>query len=241
MMVKPIPADTPPGKVLEMLRAQDAGIKGMRAMVKVTARDASGKGGGFDGVLYAARPDKVRLTGLALMGVTVFDVVLANEKFYFYQPTDGFLYTGPKGAAQKFLAGMGVNADPDTLYCALFFNEPGVLDRYMVEKTDVGYDLYLTTEHDGVLAPKVKAEYDLGLTLKRKVFYDGLASPYLTVRPEGRVEEGGFMLPGILTAVDTKTGYTVTVRFEKYIINPDDAASDFTIQGGEFKGIRQVE
>jgi len=31
------------------------------------------------------------------------------------------------------------------------------------------------------------------------------------------------------------------VSFEKYIINPDDAAGDFTIEGGEFKGIREIE
>ncbi len=242
MIVKPIPADTPPEKVLEMVRAKDAGLKGLRASVKVTVQTDGKSVQSFDAVLYAAKPDRVRLTGLAMMGVTVFDIVLTSEKFYFYQPSDGYLYTGRRAALKRFLDERGVKADPDILYKALFFVEPDGFERYMVERSDEGYKLYLLREKDGVLSPKVIAsEYDLGLTLKRKVFYDALTRQYLSVVAEGAIEQDGYSLPESLKARDTQNGYTVTVAFDKYIVNPEDMDSDFTIQGGEFKGIREVE
>jgi len=239
--VKPIPSDTPPGKVLEMVRAKDAGLKGLRASVKVTVTSKEKGTQSFDAVLYAAKPDKVRLTGLAMLGMTVFDIVLTTEKFYFYQPSEGYLYTGPRSALRGFLDARGVKADPEVIYRSLFFESDGEPGRYFLDNTGSGYDLYLATDEGGVLAPKMKAEFDTGLSLKRKVFYDGLARPYLYVEQEGVIEEGGLSLPARLKAKDAENGYSLTVDFEKYIVNPDDMDSDFTIQGGEFKGIREIE
>jgi hypothetical protein len=192
-------------------------------------------------VLYVGRPDKVRLTGLALLGVTVFDAVITGEKFYFYQPSDGYLYTGPRSALAGFLLERGIKADPDVIYRSLLTQEPGKAEKYLLDRTGEGYSIYIVRESDGLLTPRVRQDYDQGLNLTQKVFYDALARPYLYVKEEGLIESGGFRLPERLKAVDTKNGYTVTVEFQKYIVNPDDAGGDFTIQGGEIKGIREIE
>ena len=239
--VKPIPADTPPDKVLSMAREAEEGIKGLRASVRVTVA-AEGKGSeSFDGVLYVGRPDKVRLTGLALLGVTVFDAVITGEKFYFYQPSEGYLYTGPRAALAGFLMERGIKADPDVIYRSLLTVQPAAGEKYLVDNTGTGYSIYIVKQSEGLLVPTVRQDYDPGLNLREKVFYDALARPYLFVKQEGLVEAGGFSLPERLKALDTKNGYSVTVEFQKYIVNPEDAGGDFTIQGGEFKGIREVE
>jgi len=240
-LVKPIPADTPPAKVLEMARAKDAGIKGIRASVKVSVQMDGKNAQGFDGVLYVQKPDKVRLTGLAFMGFTVFDILVNGDKFYFYQPDDGYLYTGPKSALGGFLEKRGVKADPDVLYRSLFFDMTNAQGRYFFDSTAEGYNIFFVHEQDGVTVPLMRAEYDRGLGLKEKVFYDELARPYLYVRFEGTVEEGGYTLPAKLVAKDTKNGYTVTVTFEKYLVNPEGLDGDFAIEGGELKGIREIE
>lgn len=241
-LLKPLPADTPPDKVFEMVRAQEEGIKEIRASVNVSFKLDTGPVQDFDAVLYVAKPDKVRLTGLAVMGVTIFDVLLNGDKFYFYQPSDGYLYTGKRAALRGFLEGMGVKADPEVLYRCLFFENPsGPLDRYFYEKTDAGYVFYQVLDQGGVLVPRVKNEYDLGLDLKRKVFYDEHASPYLYVEPEGFTGQDGHRLPSWLIARDITNGYSITVTFEKYLINPEGMEGDFTIQGGEIKGIKEVE
>ncbi len=243
--VRPIPPDTPPEKVLAMALAKDAGIKGVRASVKVTVREDGKPSRSFDAVLYAARPGRVRLTGLELMGFTAFDMVLTGGKFYFYQPSEGYLYTGPRTALRGFLEDRGVKADPEVIYRSLFFGGDGggggTSVRYFYDSTGSGCDIYAVSDQGGVLTPYMKAEFDAGLNLVRKVFYDGLARPYLYVRSEGIIEADGFDLPARLTAKDVKNGYTLTVAFEKYIVNPEGMDSDFTIQGGEFKGIRKVE
>ena len=107
-----------------MAKEAGEGIKGLRASVRVTV-SAKGKGNeSFDGVLYVGRPDKVRLTGLALLGVTVFDAVITGEKFYFYQPSEGYLYTGRKEAMAGFLLERGIKADPDVIYRSLLTDAP---------------------------------------------------------------------------------------------------------------------
>jgi hypothetical protein len=240
-VVKPIPADTPPDKVLSMAQGAEEGIKGLRAAVRVTVH-AEGRGAeGFDGVLYVGRPDNVRLTGLALLGVTVFDAVIRGGKFYFYQPSEGYLYTGPTSAMAGFLEERGVKADPEVIYRSLMPDRAGQGERYMVDRTDAGYEIYIVRAGDGPLTPRVREDYDPGLNLVQKVFYDELARPYIFVRTEGMAEAGGFRLPERLKAVDKKNGYTVTVDFQKYIVNPENAENDFMIQGGEFKGIREIQ
>jgi hypothetical protein len=152
----------------------------------------------FDAVLRAARPGKVRLSGLALLGVTVFDVVLDGDKFYFYQPSEGYLYTGTYESLRGLLKEKAIDIDPAVIYKALF--------------------LELTGEGNGL---------------------DGLD---LAVQSEGEIKEGEFRLPQTLIAHDEKAGYTITVRFEKYIVNPPEGMDrDFVIEGGELKGIRTVE
>jgi hypothetical protein len=239
--VKPAASDTPPEKLFEMARAQEAGLKGLRASVKVTFQAEGQSPVSFDAVLYVARPDKVRLTGLAMMGVTAFDVLLSDDKFYFYQPSDGMLYTGRREAVRGFLEGMGVKADPEVMYKSLFMESRGELDRYFLERTEAGYNIFQVVDQGGVIVPRSKTEYDMALQLKRKVFYDELARPYLFVQPEGFTTEGGFRLPQWLIARDTANGYSITVAFEKYIVNPEGMENDFTIQGGELKGIKEVE
>ncbi|MBI5191370.1 MAG: hypothetical protein HZA22_11965 [Nitrospirae bacterium] len=240
-IVKPIPADTPPEKVLDMAMARDQGLQGIRAMVKVVVRVDGAGSQSFDAVLYAKRPDRVRLTGLALMGYTVFDIVIRGEKFYFYDPSEGFLYTGPRGALPGFLAERGVKADPNVIFGSLFFETPGAGDRYFVDPVEDGYDLFIAHENDGVLVPLVKTEYDPGLNEKRRIFYDRLARPYLYVETPGYTVVDGYSLPSAIKVVDSANGYTVDVTFEKYLVNPDGLDGDFTIEGGEFKGLREVE
>jgi hypothetical protein len=71
---------------------------------------------------------------------------------------------------------------------------------------------------------------------------NGLDGLDLTVQSEGEIKEGEFRLPQTLITHDEKAGYTITVRFEKYIVNPPGGMDrDFTIEGGELKGIRTVE
>ena len=88
-----------------MALAKDAGIKGVRASVKVTVREDGKPSRSFDAVLYAARPGRVRLTGLELMGFTAFDMVLTGGKFYFYQPSGG---TGVGPGARRYFFFMAV-------------------------------------------------------------------------------------------------------------------------------------
>ena len=174
------------------------GITGLRASVRVTVQQAGKSDRSFDAVLRAARPGKVRVSGLALLGVTVFDVVLDGDKFWFYQPSDGYLYTGTYESLRGLMKEKGIDIDPAVIYKALF--------------------LELTGEGDG------------------------LAGPDITVQSKGEIREGEFRLPLILTAHDEKAGYTITVNFEKYIVNPPEGMDkEFTIEGGELKGIRTVE
>lgn len=181
-----------------VIPAVNKNIKGLRASVSVTVHQAGKSDRSFDAVLRAARPGKVRLSGLALLGVTVFDVVLDGDKFWFYQPSEGYLYTGTYYSLRGLMKEKGIDIDPAVIYRALF--------------------LSLTGEGDG------------------------LAGPDISVQSEGEVEEGEFRLPKTLVAHDEKAGYTITVRFEKYIVNPPEGMDkDFTIEGGELKGIRTVE
>ena len=173
--------------------------------------------------------------------LTVFDAVITGEKFYFYQPSEGYLYTGPRAALAGFLLERGIKADPDVIYRSLLTVQPAAGEKYLVDNTGTGYSIYIVKQSEGLLVPTVRQDYDPGLNLREKVFYDALARPYLFVKQEGLVEAGGFSLPERLKALDTKNGYSVTVEFQKYIVNPEDAGGDFTIQGGEFKGIREVE
>jgi outer membrane lipoprotein-sorting protein len=241
--VKPIPSDTPPDKVVEMVRAKEAGLNALRAYVKVTVQEHGGGPKSFEGVLYAQRPDKVRLTGLGFMGFAVFDVVLRGEKFYFYQPDTGYLYTGKRAELRQFLQSLGVTADPEVLYRSIFTYEPGDKYRYLMDATKDGYSVFVVTggEGDAVLRPVMKAEYDAGLNPLEKIFYDKDARPYLYVVREGTITQDGFELPANLKATDTKEGYSVDVEFEKYIINPTDNKDDFTIQGGELREIKTLD
>jgi len=213
--------------------------------VKVTVQEHGGGPKSFEAVLYAERPDKVRLTGIGFMGFTVFDVVLRGEKFYFYQPDTGYLYTGKRGELRPFLLSLGVNADPEVLYRSIFTYEPGGTYRYLMDATPGGYSVFVVTggegEGDGVMRPVMKAEYDAGLNPLEKIFYDKDARPYLYVVREGTIEQDGYELPATLKATDTKEGYRVDVDFEKYIINPTDNQDDFTIQGGQLREIRTLD
>ncbi len=241
VIVKPIPADTPPEKVVEMVRAKEAGLDSLKAFVKVTVQEHGGGPKSFDAVLYAARPDNVRLTGLGFMGFTVFDVALRADKFYFYQPDTGYLYTGKRSELRPFLQSLGVNTDPEIIYRSIFTYEPDTMYRYFMDATKEGYSVYVVTDEGGVLRPLMKAEYDLMLDPLGKIFYDRNARPYLYVVREGTVTQDGIELPESLKATDTREGYSVTVDFEKYIVNPEDIQDDFTIQGGELKEIQTVE
>lgn len=239
--VRPIPADTPPARVLEMAREKEDGITGVRAMVKVAVRLEGQGPQAFDAVLYAKKPDKVRLTGLAFMGYTVFDMLIRGDKFYFYQPSEGYLYTGHADSLPVFLEGRGVKADPAVMLRSLFFTAQAAGDSYMVDATGTGYDVYLVHESGGVFVPEAKTEYDLGLGIKRRLFYDRLARPYLSVETSGYTDVDGHSLPSSMRVKDVRDGYVVDVTFEKYLIEPEGLDEDFSIQGGEFKGIREVE
>jgi|GEM_PF-6220697 len=240
--VKPIPPETTPSEVLKMAAGKLQGLNGLKASVKVTVQVKDRNPQTFDGVLYLKRPDSVRLTGLALMGFTVFDVVLTGEKFYFYQPSDGYLYTGRRAALAGFLKGRGVDVDPEDIGRALFLDEAAEAKyRYFVEKTPEGYEIYSLSAKDSLMTPVLKSVYDPGLELMEEIFYDDSGKPYLSVQPTDMKDVGGFRLPGMIKATDTRSGYAVTVDFEKYLVNPEGIESDFTIQGGELKGIREVE
>ncbi len=181
-----------------VIPAANKAITGLRASVRVTVHQAGKSDRSFDAVLRAARPGKVRVSGLALLGVTVFDVVLDGDKFWFYQPSDGYLYTGTYASLRGLLKEKGIDIDPAVIYKALF--------------------LELTGEGNGIPGPDI------------------------TVQSEGQIVEGDYVLPLILIAHDEKAGYTITVNFEKYIVNPPEGMDkDFTIEGGELKGIRTVE
>jgi hypothetical protein len=239
-IVKPIPVNTPPDEVIKMASAGTENIKGLKASVKVTVQKDGKNPQSIDGVLYIQRPDNIRFTGLAFMGFTVFDLVLTGDKFYFYRPSEGWLYTGPRESFKAFLARNGVHADPEVIGRALFLQKKQG-EEYLVEKTDDGYDIYEALNDKGVLLPRMKAEYDAGLDLERKIFFDGLARPYLYVKLSGKVEEGGASLPKRLTVKDTAQDIFLTVDFQKYIVNPEGLDKDFTIEGQELKGIREVE
>ncbi len=246
--VKPIPADTPPYRIIKMASADTENIKGFKAFVKVTAQ-AKGKGPqSMDGVLYFEKPDRFRFTGLAFMGFTVFDLVLPSDKFYFYRPSEGWLYTGPRESFKKFLAKNGIQADPEIIGRALFM-EKKEGDEFLAEKTDDGYDIYQARVAPGILLPRMKAQYDTGLNLKEKIFYDSLARPYLYVTMSGKAKEvlpvgsAGVppaALPARLTARDVAHDMLLTVDFDKYIVNPEGLDRDFTIEGAQLKGIREV-
>jgi hypothetical protein len=237
--IKPIPVNTPPDEIIKLASAGTENIKGIKASVKVTVQKDGNNPQSIDGVLYIERPDNFRFTGLAFMGFTVFDLVLTGDKFYFYRPSEGWLYTGPRESFKSFLAKNGVQADPEVIGKALFLQKNG--EELLVEKTDDGYDIYQAVKAEGVLLPRMKAEFDAGLNLERKVFFDGLARPYLYVTPSGKVEEGGAVLPKKLTVKDVAQGILLRVDFEKYIVNPEGLDKDFTIEGQELKGIREVQ
>ncbi len=238
-IVKPIPINTPPDEVIKMASAGTENIKGLKASVKVTVQKDGNNPQSIDGVLYIERPDNFRFTGLAFMGFTVFDLVLTGDKFYFYRPSEGWLYTGPRESFKAFLAKNGVQADPEIIGRALFLQKKEE-EKYLVEKTDDGYDIYQAVKDEGVLLPRMKAEFDAGLNLERKIFFDGLARPYLYVTVSGKVEQGGAALPKRLTVKDIAQGILLTVDFEKYIVNPEGLDKEFTIEGQELKGIREV-
>jgi hypothetical protein len=245
--VKPVPLNTPPEEIIKMASAGTENVKGLKASVKVTVQKDGNSPQSINGVLYIERPDNFRFTGLAFMGFTVFDLVLTGDKFYFYRPSEGWLYTGPRGSFKGFLAQNGVQADPEVIGKALFLRKKGVQgegvmgDEFLVEKTDGGYDIYEAAKAGGVLLPRMKAEYDAGMDLERKTFFDGLARPYLYVTPSGKIEQDGAVLPARLTVKDIAQGVLLTVDFEKYIVNPEGLDKDFTIQGQELKGIREVQ
>ena len=181
-----------------VIPAANKAITGLRASVRVTVQQEGKSDRSFDAVLRAARPGKVRVSGLALLGVTVFDVVLDGDKFWIYQPSEGYLYTGTYTSLRGLLKEKGIEIDPAVIYKALF--------------------LELTGEGNGIPGPDI------------------------TVQSEGEIIEGEYVLPLILTAHDEKAGYTITVNFQKYIVNPPEGMDkDFTIEGGELKGIRTVE
>ena len=129
----------------------------------------------------------------------------------------------------------GVDTDPEIIYRSLFMGEPAEGQRFLVEKTQSGYCVYIVATRDGLLTPLLKAEFDPGLVLVRKIFYDGLARPYLYVTPGATEEVDGFRLPKSVEIKDARNGYTVTVVFEKYLVNPEGLDSDFIIQGGDLK------
>lgn len=239
--VKAIPPDTPPAQVFSLIKSADEKVQSLKAAVTITV-DAGAKGKkSFDGVLYAMKPDSARLTGLALLGVTVFDAVLKGDKFYFYRPSEGILYTGPRASLRGFLKEQGVDVDPEVVARSLFMASGGPED-YLLESTGgEGYRLTLLNKGLAPVLPSMRAEYDQALDLKQRIFYDELARPYLFVHAEGEVEESGARLPQRIIAKDVRGGYTVTVDFEKYIVNPPGIESEFSIEGGELKGIRQVE
>jgi outer membrane lipoprotein-sorting protein len=238
--IKPIPVNTPPEEIIQMASAGTENIKGLKAFVKVTVQKDGNNPQSIDGVLYIERPDNFRFTGLAFMGFTVFDLVLTGDKFYFYRPSEGWLYTGPRESFKGFLAKNGVQADPEVIGKALFLRKKEG-EQFLVEKTDDGYDIYQAVKDEGVLLPRMKAEFDAGMNLERKIFFDGLARPYLYVTPSGKIEQDGAALPKRLTVKDIAQGVLLTVDFEKYIINPEGLDKDFTIQGQELKGIREVQ
>ncbi len=246
--VKPIPADTPPYRIIKMASAGTENIKGFKALVKVSAQVDGKIPQGVDGVLYFERPDRFRFTGLAFMGFTIFDLVLTSDKFYFYRPSEGWLYTGPREAFKKFLAKNGIQADPEIIGRALFL-EKKEGEEFLAEKSDNGYDIYQARVGPGILLPRMKAVYDAGLNLKEKIFYDSLARPYLYVTMSGKAKEvlpagaAGIppvALPARLTAKDIAHGIILTVDFEKYIVNPEGLDKDFSIEGAQLKGIREV-
>ncbi len=238
-IVKPIPVNTPPEEIIQMASAGTENIKGIKASVKVTVQAEGKNPESIDGVLYIERPDNFRFTGLAFMGFTVFDLVLTGDKFYFYRPSEGWLYTGPRESFKAFLAKNGVQADPEVIGQALFLQKKQG-EEFLAEKTDGGYDIYQAVKDDGVLLPRMKAQYDAGLNLVRKIFFDGLARPYLYVTQSGKAKEGGAALPARLTVKDIAQGIFLTVDFEKYIVNPEGLDKEFAIEGQELKGIREV-
>jgi len=223
-----------------MLFARQAGIRGLRASVRVSVRPRGKASYAFDGVLRVSKGGDIRLTGLAFMGYTVFDVVVKGEKFYFYRPSEGYLYTGPKTVLRGFLGRMGVDADPEVIYRSLFLPGPSGDGRYLVVDTAEGYAVYLVMDRGGALAPVMESDYDRGLGLLRRVFYDRLARPEVRMTPGGFTTADGFTLPTKLEVESSDEGWSMAVAFEKYIVNPKGLAEEFTIQGGRFKGIREV-
>ncbi|HEY3347572.1 MAG TPA: hypothetical protein VGK71_08125 [Nitrospirota bacterium] len=243
VVVNPIPADTTPAKVLEMVKAKEAGITAMKASVRIRIEPKDKPESLFDGVFYAAKPSRYRLTANAFLGFTLFDVVLDGDKFYFYQPSDGWLYTGPRAKFKGFLLEKGVNIDPETLFRSVFVGEPDSDYKYLVERGRAGdtYQIYTIKGGEGPFLPKVKGEYDLGLNLLRHTFYDDMSFPYMFVDVDGFQNVTGYQLPQKLKVENRKDRYNAVITFYRYIINPETAPTDFTIQGGELKGIRTVE
>ena len=251
--IVPIPVDTPPYQIIKMASAGTKDIKGFKAFVKVTAQERGKTPQSLDGVLYFERPDRFRFTGLAFMGFTVFDLVLTSDKFYFYRPSEGWLYTGSREYFKKFMAENGIQVDPEIIGRALFL-EKKEGEEFLAEKSDGGYDIYQARVAPGILLPRMKAQYDAGLNLKKKVFYDSLARPYLYVTMSGRGREvlpagetagtkdvQSAALPASITAKDIAHGILLTVDFDKYIVNPEGLDKDFAIEGAQFKGIREVK
>lgn len=241
VVVNPIPTNTPPDKVLEMIKAKEAGIKSMKASVRIRIEPKDKPESLFDAVFYAAKPNSYRLTATAFLGFTMFDAVLRDEKFYFYQPSDGWLYTGPRTKFKAFLLEKGINIDPETLFQSVFVGEPDPDSKYLMERGREGYQVYIIKSENGPFVPKVRGDYDQGLNLVKHTFYDDMTFPYMFVDVKEFTNASGFQLPLKLDIENRKDRYNAQVTFYRYIINPDTAATDFTIQGGELKGIRTIE
>lgn len=239
--VVPVSPELMPFEVADLVRQKETGVNGIRALVKVTAQEKGGEPVSFDGMLIAAKPDKVRLTGLSFMGFTVFDAVIRDGKYYFYQPDTGAFYTGPRAQLVDLLGMLGIKADPELIYRALFFETSGTGYETVYDNRGDGYSFYLAREDAELLIPYMRADYDAGLNLQRKVFYDGIGRPYIEVVNTGLVEVDGNTLPRSIKATDSLNGYSVEITFDNYQVNPEGLEEDFKITGGELKEIRTLE
>jgi len=228
--VKPIPTDTPPETVLSMIRQKEEGLAGLRAFVEITVRKPDEKPRSFEAVLYLARPDSIRLTGISFLGTTAFDAILAGDKYFFSQPTTGYTESGPRENFRDTLRAMGVEVDPVAVYSAIFSAPPDGFHRNFIERTPDGYSHYILTDEGGVLAPVVRADYDAGLNLIKKTFYGDNASPHMSAEVGEAVSVDGYSLPGYITVRNSdEVSGTVEVRVEKYLVNPEGIEKDFDL------------
>jgi hypothetical protein len=230
--IRPIPADTRPEAVLDMLRQKEAGLDGLRAFAKVTIRKPGETSRSFEAILYVAKPGRIRFTGISFLGSTAFDAILTGETYYFSQPSTGYVESGPRDEFPEMLRAMGTEVDPEAVYSAMFSSPPGGFHRNFIEKTQDGYSHYLLTESGGVLAPSIRADYDAGLNLVSKTFYDETGTASMTASMDGVMDVDGYKLPGAVAVKRITDGAeTVIVEFEKYLINPEGIDEDFAIPG----------